>query len=46
MDDSRIIELFMNRDEQAIQEVSDKYGAYIYKIAGNILGFTKMQRSA
>ena len=38
MDDSRIIELFMNRDEQAIQEVSDKYGAYIYKIAGNILG--------
>ena len=38
MDDNKIIELFMNRDEQAIQEISDKYGAYICKIAGNILG--------
>ena len=38
MDDSRIIELFMNRDEQAIKETTDKYGAYLYKIAGNILG--------
>ena len=38
MDDQRIIELFMNRDEQAIHETADKYGAYIRKIAGNILG--------
>ena len=38
MDDSRIIELFLERDEQAIREVTEKYGAYIYKIAGNILG--------
>ena len=38
MDDSRIIELYEARDEQAIRETSDKYGAYIRKIAGNILG--------
>ena len=38
MDDQRIIELFMNRDEQAIQETIDKYGTYIRKIAANILG--------
>ncbi len=38
MDDSRIIELFLERDEQAIREVTEKYGAYIYKIAVNILG--------
>ena len=38
MDDSRIIELYEARDERAIRETSDKYGAYIRKIAGNILG--------
>ncbi len=38
MDDHRIIELFMNRDERAISETSEKYGAYIRKIAENILG--------
>lgn len=38
MEDSRIIDLFLNRDEQAIEETTEKYGAYIRTIAENILG--------
>lgn len=38
MDDSKIISLYLERNEQALQETSDKYGAYIRKIAANILG--------
>ena len=38
MEDSRIIDLFLNRDEQAIEETTEKYGANIRKIAGSILG--------
>lgn len=37
MDDSKIIELFHARSEQAIMELSQKYGAVCIKIAGNIL---------
>ncbi len=37
MDDSRIIELFFERSEQAIIELSNKYGAMCRKIADNIL---------
>ena len=37
MDDKRIIELFFERDEAALKETSEKYGAYCRYIAGNIL---------
>ena len=37
MDDSKIIELFFERSEQAIVELSKKYGNTCYKIAVNIL---------
>lgn len=37
MDDSRIIELFFERDEQAIAETQRKYGRLCQKIAGGIL---------
>ena len=37
MDDSKIIELFFERSEQAIAELSDKYGSVCAKIAKNIL---------
>ena len=38
MDDSRILELFFARSEQAISELSKKYGKLCLHIAGNILG--------
>lgn len=38
MDDEKIVELFWERDEQAIAETSAKYGALCGKIAYNILG--------
>nr|MBQ4457043.1 RNA polymerase sigma factor [Clostridia bacterium] len=37
MDDSRIIDLYLSRDETAIEETSRKYGAYCYTVANNIL---------
>ena len=37
MNDQDIIELYMQRDERAIDETSEKYGAYCQKIAFNIL---------
>ena len=38
LEDSKIIKLFWDRDENAIKEVSDKYSAYCSSIAHNILG--------
>ena len=38
MEDSKIIGLFYERSEQAIVELSNKYGATCHKIAMNILG--------
>lgn len=38
MDDERIIELFFERSEQAITEVSQKYGRLMTKVAMNALG--------
>lgn len=38
MDDNAIIELFYNRSEQAIEEVSAKYGPAIKRIAYKIVG--------
>ena len=37
MDDSKIVELYWDRKEQAIEETQKKYGSYCYKIAYNIL---------
>lgn len=37
MEDSRIIDLFYERSEQAIVELSKKYGAVCNRVAGNIL---------
>ena len=38
MDDSKIIELFWERSERALEEISGKYGGYCRTIAWNILG--------
>lgn len=38
MDDDKIVQLYLARDEQAIRETSAKYGAYCHKIAMNLLG--------
>ena len=38
MDDGRIIELFLERSEQAIAELSEKYGSLLQRTAENILG--------
>ena len=37
VEDEKIIELFLERSEDAIAETSKKYGAYCHKIAKNIL---------
>lgn len=38
MEDSRIIDLFFERSEQAITELSKKYGSVCKRVAWNILG--------
>lgn len=37
MDDSRIVDLYLQRDERAIRESADKYGKALKKIAMNII---------
>lgn len=37
MDDNQIIELYVERNEQAIEETSSKYGGFCFRIAYNIL---------
>lgn len=37
MDDSKIINLFFERNEQAISELEGKYAAYCYSVSWNIL---------
>lgn len=37
MEDSRIVDLYWARDEQAIDATAKKYGRYCYRIAFNIL---------
>ena len=37
MNDSQIVDLYWQRNEQAIAETAGKYGNYCYKIAYNIL---------
>lgn len=38
MEDDKIVQLYWERDETAITETSDKYGAYCLSISRNILG--------
>ena len=38
MDDAKIVQLYLYRDEQAIPATADKYGSYCTSIAKNILG--------
>lgn len=38
MDDSKIVQLYFDRNEQAIPATADKYGNYCTSIAKNILG--------
>ena len=38
MEDARIVQLYWDRDEQAIPFTADKYGSYCTSIAQNILG--------
>lgn len=38
MEDSRIVELYWNRQEEAVRQTQDKYGQYCLQIAGRILG--------
>ena len=37
MEDSRIIELYFRRDQEAISATEEKYGAYCFSVAENIL---------
>ncbi|MCI8399135.1 MAG: RNA polymerase sigma factor [Oscillibacter sp.] len=37
MEDSQIIDLYWNRDQQAIEETADKYGGLLTRISQNIL---------
>jgi len=38
VEDAKIVQLYWDRDEQAIPETADKYGRYCTSIARNILG--------
>ena len=37
MDDAKIIELCLARDERAVEEINDRYGRLCYSIAYNLL---------
>lgn len=38
MEDREIVDLYWKRDEEAIRATEEKYGAYLFRIAQNILG--------
>ena len=38
MEDAKIVDLFFERSEQGIAELSEKYGPLLNRIAENILG--------
>ncbi len=46
MDDSKIIELYLKRNESAINETQEKYGKYLAKISYNILADIEDSREA
>lgn len=37
MEDQTIVELFWSRDEQALLQTEQKYGKYLFKLAGHVL---------
>lgn len=45
MDDTKIVQLYWDRDEQAIPATSEKYEGYCTSIAKNILGTKKMLKN-
>lgn len=44
MQDEKIIELYFDRDERAIEETAAKYESYLFKIAMNVLSDTEDSR--
>ena len=38
MDDKKIVDLFIKRDESALTETEQKYGRYCHFVANTILG--------
>lgn len=46
MEDEKIVNLYWERDEQAIQETQNKYDRYLTKIAYNILNNTEDSRES
>ena len=38
MEDGKIVELFWQRDQQALEQTERKYGAYLTRVAMNVLG--------
>ena len=44
MDDSKIVSLYWDRNEQSITESEEKYGEYCYRIAFYILNEKSMKR--
>ena len=46
MEDSRIVEMYWQRDESAISETQQKYGKYLTKIANNILADVEDSRES
>ncbi len=41
MEDRQIVDLFIQRNEDAIKESKEKYGGYCARIAGNILSVSE-----
>lgn len=46
MEDSQIVDLYWERNEQAIRAAASKYGDYCYSIAYNILRSRRMRMRA
>ena len=46
MDDANIVQLYWDRNEQAIPATADKYESYCTSIAKNILATMRTQRNA
>ncbi|MDO5338546.1 MAG: hypothetical protein Q4E78_00345 [Eubacteriales bacterium] len=45
MDDNQIINLFFQRDEDAIKAVDDKYGARLNALAANMMWISGIKRT-
>ena len=45
MEDSEIIRLYCNRDEQAVEETEKKYGSYCFQLQKIFLEMRKMREN-